>query len=204
MSSLSLFARRLSLTVAARGPAVVRTFAKATLTTEGAKKISETLANKPTADYYDDTVMHDQFRILEDMLEKNLHNIDEEEVEELRQLIKTAPKTFAVDAPDGETDGHWGEEMKEVNAILEDVAAHKDEIKARLSKLKEMMKENQKIFAVDSPDGEDDGHLKEELEEINHIIEDAAEHEDKEKIEYQHKMEDAVRKERARDPEHDW
>jgi hypothetical protein len=44
----------------------------------------------------------------------------------------------------------------------------------------------------------------EDIKQVEEIIDYAASHEDKDKINYEHKMEDAVRKERARDPEHDW
>jgi hypothetical protein len=45
---------------------------------------------------------------------------------------------------------------------------------------------------------------KEDLKTVEEIIEYAAKHEDKEHVEYEHKMENAVRKEQARDPERDW
>lgn len=61
-----------------------------------------------------------------------------------------------------------------------------------------------KFIAVDAPDGETDGHIEEEMEEVKHIIDDASKYEDKEAIEHLHKLQDAVHKERARDPEHDW
>jgi hypothetical protein len=61
-----------------------------------------------------------------------------------------------------------------------------------------------KIYAVDAPDGETDGHLQEEIEEITHIIEDAADHEDTEAVLRRHAMKTACDKIHARDPEHDW
>lgn len=186
-SSLSIFARRLSVAAA---PRLRLLGAPARLA------FSTKLADA------NDTHMHDQFEILETMLEKNLHMVDEDKIAELRALIKSAP--IAVDAPDGETDGHLRDELMEIQAIFDDVAAHKEEINARLEKLQAAMADAEKTYAVDSPDGEVDGHLQEEMEEIEHIIKDAAAHEDGAKIERQHKMEAAVRKEQARDPEHDW
>ena len=191
--SLSLFARRAAVN-ACRRVAVSQPM-RAALSTN-ARKVNETLAYKMDSN---DTHMHDQFEILEKMLDEGL--VDRKKVSELKAMW---PKVTAVDAPDGASDAELAAEMKEIQAIFDDVAAHKDEINARLAKLHAIMKENQKIFAVESPDGEVDGHIAEEMEEIKHIIDDAAKLEDKDQIDYQHKMEGAVRKERARDPEHDW
>ena len=201
MSALSILTRRLPV-VAARS--LTRSLTRTTTPilrvalSTNAQKINETLANKPGSGL-NDTHMHDQFEMLEKMME---HDIHVDSVQELKAAMRRRP--MAVDAPDGESDGHLAEEMQEIQSILDDVAAHKEEIKARLQKVAAAVKEAQRIYAVDSPDGETDGHIAEELEEIKHIIDDAAVHEDKKKIEYSHKMEDAVRKERARDPEHDW
>ena len=52
------------------------------------------------------------------------------------------------------------------------------------------------IFAVDSPDGQVDGHLLEEMQTIGSFIDDAAVLEDKAKILYQQKLEELVKKER--------
>ncbi|CAB9507372.1 expressed unknown protein [Seminavis robusta] len=192
MSSLSLLlTRRTTLTLASRAGS--RLFVARAMNSSSAQ---------PKKDYFnatsDDTNMHDQFQILEGLLEDNLNKADKN-----RQALKRLVP-MAVDATDGETDGHVQDELREIQVLLEEVAVSKEEIKERLAKLHVQMEEAQKIFAVDSPDGEVDGHIEEEMEEIKHIIDDAAEHEDKDKIEYQHKMEDAVRKDRARDPEHDW
>lgn len=189
--SLSLLARRAAVTVSRRF--VMAQPVRVAFSTN-ARKVNETLAGKLDPD---NTHMHDQFEILEKMLDEGL--VDRQKVRALRAMMP-----MAVDAPDGDSDGHMAEEMKEIQAIFDDVAAHKDEINARLAKLHALMEENQKTFAVEAPDGEVDGHIMEEMEEINHIIDDAAKLEDKEQIEYQHKMEDAVAKERVRDPEHDW
>ena len=45
---------------------------------------------------------------------------------------------------------------------------------------------------------------KEELLEVDHIIDDAAKLEDKDMINLEHKTEDKIKKEHARDPERDW
>ena len=61
-----------------------------------------------------------------------------------------------------------------------------------------------KIMAVESPDGEVDGHILEELEEVNHIIEEAAKFEDKEAVEKRHDWDEKERIEAEKHPEHDW
>ena len=66
------------------------------------------------------------------------------------------------------------------------------------------MKELDPAFAVDGPDGDSLGHELEEKLEVDHIIQEAAMHENKEYIEKVHKLEDDVKKFHARDPEHDW
>lgn len=112
---------------------------------------------------------------------------------ELKEMMNEAKKTYAVDALDGESGRHMKEEMKEVDHIIADATKHPVK--------------DQSLYAVDAPDGEADGHLQEELAEINHIIDEAAKVEVgalKENIAQLHKVKDAIRKERARDPEHDW
>lgn len=120
--------------------------------------------------------------------------------------------TFAVDSPDGEVDGHLREEMVQVSKLINDAAAVETGI-LRERILQEhamedaLAKDALKIFAVDSPDGDSDGHVVEEMEEIKHIIDDAAEMEKGEVLDQilrRHKLEEDVAKELARDPEHDW
>lgn len=188
MSSLSLFARRTALSLASRRFPV-------------APVLRVAMSTRPK-DYFnatsDDTNAHDQFQMLESLLEDNFKKADASRAA-LRRLIP-----MAVDGPDGEPDAEVMDDLRAIQFILEDVAVRKEEIMARLAKIHAQMEEAKKTFAVDSPDGEVDGHTLEEITEINHIIDDAAAHEDTKKIKHQHKMDDAVRKDRARDPEHDW
>jgi len=55
----------------------------------------------------------DQLDALDHVFDKDL---EEEDVK----------KTYAVDAPDGEVDGHTVEEMEEIDHIIEDAAEHED------------------------------------------------------------------------------
>ena len=52
----------------------------------------------------------------------------------------------------------------------------------------------QRIFAVEAPDGESDANLWEELDEVKHIIDDAAALENKEASENKHRREEDVQK----------
>jgi hypothetical protein len=127
------------------------------------------------------------------------------EIAELRALLKSAKKVFAVDAPDGFSDAAFNEELLEINRIINDAAEHED--KAAVEKRHEMEAElRKKVFAVDAPDGVTDAAVKEELLEITHIIDDAAEHESRQAVDKKHKMENTMRKDRTRtqQTEQDW
>jgi len=92
------------------------------------------------------------------------------------------------------------EEMAALNALYHRI----DALETELQEVKTMVRDARRIYAVDAPDGESDDIVKETLEEVNHIIEDAAKIEDVAKIKKQHQMETEVKKFHARDPEHDW
>ena len=115
-------------------------------------------------------------------------------------------QTFAVDAPDGDPDWHLKEELIEVSHLIDDAAnlEDRDKIELRHLKQKQHAKLDKKTFAVDSPDGETEWHLREEAREVDHIIGDAAEVENRSEIDKRHLYEQAIKKDRARDPEHDW
>lgn len=164
----------------------------------------------PPEDYYDGHLLADQLEYVDDLIEKTIaieksvselkenhvrfqtgvkwmeaQEIDELldassqkkenislQLAELRKLMVDAKKTFAVDAPDGDSDGHLKEEMLEVKQIIEETARVENS---------DDFRDAQKTFAVDAPDGDSDGHVKEELAEVRHIIDDAAVLEDKDK-----------------------
>lgn len=123
-----------------------------------------------------------------------------EQIASLKAAIeaqKARTSSFAVDAPDGTSDAMRAENLKQVDDIIDYAAEHEDKKSVEF-------KHKMKIRGVDAPDGTSDAMRAENLKQVDDIIDYAAEHEDKDKIEYEHKMDDAVRKERARDPEHDW
>jgi hypothetical protein len=92
------------------------------------------------------------------------------------------------------------EEMAELNALYHRI----DALESELEQIKAAVKDARRIFAVDGPDGEPDDLLGEEMEQVRHIVEEAAKVEDAEQIRKKHEMEREVKKARARDPEHDW
>jgi hypothetical protein len=115
-------------------------------------------------------------------------------------------KILAVDAPDGTPDDAVKRNLKEVEQIIEYAATHEnvDMINKQHALVEAERAADRKIFAVDAPDGSADYQLKEGFKEVDQIIDFAATHEDVKNINYRHGMEQAVREERARDPEHDW
>lgn len=123
--------------------------------------------------------------------------------EEIERELKVDHE-IAAHANDGST-GFYDipkspEEMEKLNKLYHRI----DELEKELADVKKLVEENKRVFAVDAPDGESDYHIKEELEEVQHIIEDAAKVENKEEIEKQHEMQKKVKEFHARDPEHDW
>jgi hypothetical protein len=130
---------------------------------------------------------------LDDMIEKTL------EIEESMAGLK---ETYGKKKDSYTTIG-WTSSA-DIDRLFETAATQKEELSEQIAELKKIMQKAKSTFAVDAPDGSADAGTKEDMEEVNHIIKDAAEHEDKDKIELQHKMNHAVRKDRARDPEHDW
>lgn len=128
------------------------------------------------------------------------------EIAGLKQMLLDARQVFAVDAPDGDSDGHVNEELFQVNRIIEEASQHEDKdavIKQHMA-TERILKEQGKVFAVDAPDGDSDGHVQEEMHEVNRIIEEASQSEDKQAIIMQHKVQEKIQMERAKDAEHDW
>jgi hypothetical protein len=93
-------------------------------------------------------------------------------------------------------------------ALFAKAAEQKGEISSQLALLKAAVmnaKRGAQAFAVDSPDGVSDAQIQRDFQQVNQMInQQAKSHEDASKINQQHKMENAIRKERTRDPEHDW
>ena len=67
------------------------------------------------------------------------------------------------------------EQMKELNHLYHKI----DALERDLASAKAMLRDAQRTFAIDAPDGESDGHIQEEMEEIKNIIDNAASKNDK-------------------------
>lgn len=84
------------------------------------------------------------------------------QAERIRLLVEDGKHFFAVDAPDGETDGDMEDAQHEIDHMIQESA-----------EIQRIRHEEglDKIYAVDAPDGETDGHVLEEIKEVKHIIE---------------------------------
>lgn len=100
----------------------------------------------------------------------------------------------AAHASDGSR-GDWDkpkskEEMEQLHNLYHKI----DDLETELAALKAEVAEERRIFAVEAPDGTSDARLQEEMEEVKHIIADAAVLEDQEAVEKMHKKEEDVKK----------
>lgn len=92
------------------------------------------------------------------------------QLSEMKQLLKdrkSAKSSFAVDAPDGTSDGYFKEEMHEVQHILDDTPT----IQEKAAALQALIVQSRRtINGVDAPDGTSDDMTREELDAINYIL----------------------------------
>jgi hypothetical protein len=145
----------------------------------------------PEEDYYDGHLIVDHLEYLDDMIDKCL--AIETSVDELKDTYAQKRQAYKEASSD------------EVDALFEKSASQKENISSQLANLKAIMKSaQQNAFAVDGPDGTTDAQEREGLQEVSKIIDYAASHEDVQKMNKKHEFQDAVKKERVRDPEHDW
>ena len=122
--------------------------------------------------------------------------------QEMKAVLIQAQRTYAVDAPDGVTDGSIADEIHEIHKILHAAVTRKQEIHGRLESLTAAMKVRaaKAGYAVDSPDGEDDGHVQEEQHEVDRLINESSPASASKKQPVSGK--DDMSKKRASDPEH--
>jgi hypothetical protein len=83
-------------------------------------------------------------------------------------------------------------DASEIDKLFDESVKHKQDISTELSELKSFLQDahqDARFYGVDAPDGESDWHVQEEMQEINHIIDDAAVLEDKDEVMRRHKME---------------
>lgn len=197
MYSLTVAARRFGLLVSTKRAMPMA--ARALSTQAKPKKQNEERVFRQPFYGDENPEMREFFDSMEEAIRKTLHQIKDRKHAEVLQKIFVDAKSsygYAVDAPDGISDGSVTEELQEIHRILDNVVEQKQELDVRLDRMAARMRE---AYAVDSPDGEVDGHIQEEAEEVKRIIDDAAKFLNKPE---KQKMEDALRRQRAGDPEH--
>lgn len=107
-------------------------------------------------------------KLLQDSAEKK--STMQRQIDEIKQIVTSAKKVFAVDAPDGLPDGFQQEELQEIGHIIDEAALHEDG-----DAILENRVAGSKVLGVDAPDGEPDAVTLDEMNEVNRIIEKAAE-----------------------------
>jgi hypothetical protein len=122
--------------------------------------------------------MADHLEYLDDMIEKTVKM--EESMEGLKDTYKKKRVAFS---NIGWTDS------TEIDRLFDQAALQKDELSGQLAELRSMMAAaREKGFAVDAPDGTSDAMRRENLKQVNEIIDYAAEHEDKDKVRLEHQQ----------------
>ena len=145
----------------------------------------------PDEDYYDGHLITDHLEYLDDMLDKTL---------KIETSMQRLQETYARKREAYQNSSS----TQEMEALFDEAALQKREMSSQIENLKTILQGVQNIYAVDAPDGTSDTEVREGLSEVKQIIDFAATHEDVEMVKKHHKLEEAVKKERARDPEHDW
>jgi hypothetical protein len=165
-------------------------------TAVAARNFSQTVEKVPEEDYYDGHLMADHLEYLDDMVEKTVKV--ESGMEELK--VTYAQKRQALQSSNTSP--------AEIEALFVKAAEQKGEISSQIALLKAAVmnaKRGAQAFAVDSPDGVSDAQMQRDFQQVSQIInQQAKSHEVASKINQQHKIENAIRKDRARDAEHDW
>jgi hypothetical protein len=144
----------------------------------------------PPEDYRDGHLLTDHLEYMEDMLDVTLRM--EQSMKELQDVYDAKRQALADMS-----------ELVELEALFEKSANQKALLSSQIQELKAVLK-NAYGFASDAPDGTPDAEIREGVEEVNRIIDDASKLEDADGILKQRAMDRAVRTDRARDPEHDW
>jgi hypothetical protein len=142
----------------------------------------------PEEDYYDGHLLADHLEYLDDMLDKTLKLENS-----MTGLKETHDKKYeALFHHAASQKSHISGQVTDLKKVLMEV-----------TDLKKVLMEAQNNYAVDGPDGTADGQIEDDLVEIDKIIDYAVELEDVDVIN-KHEIEDAVKKDKARDHEHEW
>lgn len=139
-----------------------------------------------------------------------VHKIKDRNYAQLLQKIFIDAKSsqaYACDAPDGHPDGALKEELQEVHQILDKMMNQKEDVEARLERMAKLIRSSRQAapsYAVDAPDGEVDGHIQEELEEVKHMMDEHINYETYKSnhVESKEERQENQHRQRAGDPEH--
>ena len=149
-----VFSRRLAQ------PTRVMIVARSTLVRAMTTRSSEINDKVPTKPNPEGPVLGGYQEFLDDMITKTERM--EAHMEELTARTSTYGTTIK-----------WMDPA-DIDALMDLAATHKREMQEQLQAMKENLEAAKTNFAVDGPDGECDGHLEEEFEEVKHIVEDEA------------------------------
>lgn len=119
----------------------------------------------PENDYYHGHLLCDQLEYVNDAVEKSISEV-EESIDKLEGLYAKKQSMF--------TTIGWTD-TAEIDALFSESAEVKANMKRQLSEMKQLLKDRKNTrssFAVDAPDGTSDGYLKEEMQEVQHILND--------------------------------
>mmetsp|Transcript_54612 Transcript_54612/g.132639 ORF Transcript_54612/g.132639 Transcript_54612/m.132639 type:complete len:200 (-) Transcript_54612:568-1167(-) len=199
MNSIALFARRSLLTNSARRAVSSRFLLPAVSlgnTNFSARPImksnylSFSTERVPPEDYVDGHLLTDHLEYLDDMLDLTLKM--EESMAELQDLYNEKQAALAELS-----------DAVELDALFEKSASKKALMSSQIVELKAVLS-NARAYASDAPDGTSDAEVRTNAKVVQEIIDDAAQIEDVDEVRMKHAMDRAVKKERARDTEHDW
>jgi hypothetical protein len=122
--------------------------------------------------------MADHLEYLDDMIERTIKM--EESMEGLKDTYAKKRVEF--------TNIGWTDSA-EIDRLFDQAAMQKDELSGQIAELRKVMAAaRQKGFAVDAPDGTSDAMRRENLNQVNRIINFAAEHEDKDHVRFEHQQ----------------
>lgn len=86
---------------------------------------------------------------------------------DMDELLKCAHTNYAIDAPDGEPDAHFEEELADIQQMMtNNPTTPVDEV----INVEEVLKCAHTNYAVDGPDGETDAHWEEDLKDIQDMM----------------------------------
>jgi hypothetical protein len=119
----------------------------------------------PENDYYHGHLLCDQLEYINDAVEKSISEV-EQSIDKLEGLHAKKRSMF--------TTIGWTD-TAEIDALFNESAEVKATMKRQLSEMKLLLKDQKNTkssFAVDAPDGTSDGFFKEEMQEVQHILND--------------------------------